>query len=188
MKIEYRVGDALATECAFIVQGVNSKGVMGSGIAKSIRIVYPKVYDEYNAYYVKWGLSLGEVIPVWVDETNYDGHMVGKRVIFNSVTQENFGRDPDVVYVDYQAITDVFDEINHLMFEDLYIDFAKENGSWTGPFWPQIALPLIGAGLANGKWLEIARRIEQASIHFQPVVYVENQEKLDMILSELAVV
>lgn len=46
-KIEVHVGDILSVDYGIIVQQVNAQSVMGSGVAKSIRDVYPGVYDHY---------------------------------------------------------------------------------------------------------------------------------------------
>ncbi len=46
MKINYVNGDLFATDIKTIVHGCNAQGVMGSGVAKSIRENFPKAYDE----------------------------------------------------------------------------------------------------------------------------------------------
>jgi hypothetical protein len=45
------------------------------------------------------------------------------------------------------------------------------NGSPRLPI-PQIALPLLGAGLAQGKWSIISQIIEDEATDFQPIVYL----------------
>jgi O-acetyl-ADP-ribose deacetylase (regulator of RNase III) len=181
MEIIYKVSDIFTTDAAFIVQGCNAQGQMNTGIAAAIRLQYPKVFNEYQAYYKMWGLKLGELIPVWVDPIAYNGHMVGERVILNGITQEFFGVDPidpNVLYVSYDAIAQVCKEIATTLSEAVYVEFAQEKGSWTNGM-PNVAFPLIGAGRANGLWPEIAKQIEQESPNYQPIVYVESQEKLD---------
>lgn len=187
MQIIYRVGDIFTTDSAFIVQGCNAQGQMNTGIAAAIRFQYPKVFAEYEAYYKRWGLKLGELIPVWVDPIAYNGHMTSKRIIFNGITQEFFGVDPidpNVIYVSYEAISQAIREINYEMIDGAVMALAREHGTYTNGL-PNVALPLIGAGRANGSWPEIAKRIEQESKNFQPIVYVENQEKLGVIQEQL---
>jgi len=90
------------------------------------------------------GLELGEIV---VSLQN-DG-----KVIHNAITQKNFGRDASVVYVSYWAIAEVFRKIDSFGVKE-------------------IALPMIGAGLANGDWNVISAIIENTLITTKPVVYV----------------
>ena len=144
MKIEYVVGDLVASDEAVIAHGCNAQGVMRSGIAKAIREEYPTAFRDYrNTYEVQGNiLRPGQVI---VTRTL-------NRTILNIISQEYYGYNtPDIVYVSYEAIETAVRNINDLG----YI---------------RVALPKIGAGLANGNWEKIANIIE-ANAHFQPVVY-----------------
>lgn len=142
-KIEYRKGDLLNTEIRHILHGCNTRGVMGSGVAKAIRDMYPKAYQDYNDKYNNYGLELGSIVVSIQDE--------GK-VIHNAITQQDYGRDPSRVYVSYWAIANVFRQIE----------------SW---HIKEIALPKIGAGLANGDWNVIEAIIENTLTKTKPVVY-----------------
>jgi O-acetyl-ADP-ribose deacetylase (regulator of RNase III) len=145
MKIEYRRGDVLTTDIAHIVHGCNSHGVMGSGVAKMVRSKYPPAYQRYVDEYNRVGLELGTVIPsIQRDD----------KVIYNAITQQNYGNNKNVVYVSYWAIAEAF----------RYIDSAVNI--------KQIALPMIGAGLANGNWDVISAIIENTLTRTLPVVYV----------------
>ena len=144
MKIEYRKGDLLETEITNIIHGCNSRGVMGSGVAKAIRAKYPRAYQDYVDMYDNVGLELGDM-PI---STQPDG-----RVIYNAITQKEYGRDSSRVYVSYWAIAEVFRRID------------KSNIS-------EIAMPMIGAGLANGDWNVISAIIENTLTCVQPVVYI----------------
>ena len=44
--ITYKNGDLLESNCNFICHQVNCQGVMGSGIAKQIRNLFPFVYED----------------------------------------------------------------------------------------------------------------------------------------------
>ena len=46
--MDFLVGDLLESDVQVIVHQVNCMGVMGSGIASSIRKKYPEVYEEYK--------------------------------------------------------------------------------------------------------------------------------------------
>lgn len=144
MKIEYVKGDLFQTEVKYIIHGCNSKGVMGSGVAKILREKYPRAYQDYNDTYNSYGLELGNII---VSSQN-DG-----KVIFNAITQQDYGRDPSRVYVSYWAIAEVFRKINQSGIKE-------------------IAMPKIGAGLANGDWNVISAIIENTLIDTKPYVYV----------------
>lgn len=144
MQIEYVKGDLLQTEVKHIIHGCNSHGVMGSGVAKVLREKYPKAYQDYNDAYNSYGLALGDNIVSVQD----DG-----KVIHNAITQKDYGRRDDRVYVSYWAIAEVFRKIN----------------SWGVK---EVALPKIGAGLANGDWNVISAIIENTLIDTKPYVYV----------------
>ena len=144
MKIEYIKGDLLQTEVNHIIHGCNSRGVMGSGVAKVLREKYPKAYNDYIFKYNNYGLELGDVIVSVQD----DG-----KVIHNTITQKDYGRDISRVYVSYWAIAEVFRNINSRGIKE-------------------IAMPKIGAGLANGDWNVISAIIENTLIDTKPYVYV----------------
>jgi O-acetyl-ADP-ribose deacetylase (regulator of RNase III) len=173
MKIEYRLGDVLTNrDCQYIVQGCNAQGAMGSGIAKTIRDLYPNVYDEYRAVYDVAGLAMGSIVPVVVPAVEYLGEEYPERIILNGITQEFAGRD-DVRYVSYDAIANVVELI------DSMIDPAIDHDV-------KVGFPLIGAGLANGDWFVIARLIETLSTKFTPIVYVFTEADMAKVQKVLA--
>lgn len=135
-------GSVLTLKNGIIVHGCNSKGKMNSGIAKSIRATYPGAYRVYMQEFYKNGLFLGGVT-YYRHPAAADGSQI---VIANAITQENYGREKDVVYVDYQAVSACFDDI------------ARTARIMQLP----VHFPLIGCGLANGIWPEVSVRIETA--------------------------
>jgi O-acetyl-ADP-ribose deacetylase (regulator of RNase III) len=141
MKIEYVHGNLFASTERVIAHGCNAQGVMKSGVAKVIREAYPQAYQDYRNKYEHSGLYLGEVI-----ETQLPG-----RTILNIISQQYYGRDPNIVYVSYDAIFKAVKRINEMGHE-------------------RVGFPLIGAGLANGNWNVIAAIIESYA-NFTPVVY-----------------
>jgi O-acetyl-ADP-ribose deacetylase (regulator of RNase III) len=50
MSIKFCNGDLLESGCSLICHQVNCQGVMGSGIAKSIREKWPEVYSQYKHF------------------------------------------------------------------------------------------------------------------------------------------
>jgi len=146
MKIQYFLGDLLESNEFYIAHGCNAQGVMRSGVALAIRERYSRAYSDYKAHYDSSGLNTGDVITTRLVD----------RCIFNIVSQEFFGRDPNVVYIDYDAVHTWVRKLNaysHL--------FMIES----------IGFPMIGAGLANGDWNRIAGIIDEHST-FQPNVYI----------------
>jgi len=142
MKIEYRKGDLFSTECKYIVHGCNAQGVMGSGVAKIVRDKYPEAYQEYlRMFRTEGDLVLGDVI--WAES---NGKFIG-----NAITQEFYGTDQR--HVSYDAVA-------HVMWEINTITTIKE-----------VAMPKIGAGLANGDWNVIAAIIESELKRVKPIVY-----------------
>lgn len=136
-------------------------GVMGSGIALQVKTDFPEAYNGYRDRF-KECIEKGEPhLPlgtsIWV-KCN-DG-----RTIINAITQKEFGRDKDRVYVDYDAVRAVMKQINAAAIA------AK--AAFTDSPIEAVAFPTIGAGLANGSWKIIARIIEEESKDFQPVVYL----------------
>lgn len=107
-----------------IAHGCNAQGKMKSGFAKQLRRIYPRAYLQYRLAYIEGNLKVGDWILV-----NCRGVEV-----FNAITQEYYGRNKDVVYVDYSAVESTLKHIaKHALKEDL-----------------PIHMPFIGGGLANG--------------------------------------
>lgn len=126
--IKGNLWELVPSKCV-IVHGCNAQGVMGSGFAKDVKIMYPKAYNYYvQAFKTTERLAgkdwLGRVIAV--DE---NGH-----TIVNAITQEFYGRDPTVKYVSYAAVVASLTKA------------AKIARKLNVP----IYMPLIGGGLANG--------------------------------------
>lgn len=153
MDIIYKHGDLMKATERFIVHGCNAQGVMGSGVAKLIRDKYPQAYNDYVDVHRVNGLLLGQTI--WV---NTHPH-----AIINAITQQDYGRDQNVVYVSYDAIAAVFRQINATAAMPTSNAFGEIDA---------VAMPLIGAGLANGRWSIISKIIEEEAKNFQPVVYL----------------
>lgn len=121
-------GDLLSAK-GVILHGVNCQGVMGSGVALSIKNKWPIVYEEYMLFIKESGGGgdklLGKVNAVLVQE--------GVHVI-NCFTQDRYGRDGKM-YVDYSAMDRCMKTINVRLVSPIPINF-----------------PLIGCGLAGGHW------------------------------------
>jgi O-acetyl-ADP-ribose deacetylase (regulator of RNase III) len=145
MKIEYRTGNLfLDTNIAYIVHCVNAQHRMKSGFAKELRERYPDAYDTYMAEPV---LRMGDIIPHVAPDS---------RTIFHLVGQQHYGNDGER-YVSYDAITEGIVTLNKIAPEIRMTE---------------LAMPLIGAGLAGGSWSVISEIIQHYSVDFQPIVYL----------------
>lgn len=123
-------GNILDAKVGILVHGVNMQGKFNAGLAKQIRQMYPKAYQDYMRHYEHSALRLGDVIFTPVRP----GLMIA-----SAVTQEFYGRDPNYVYVNYHAVLECFKQV--------------------GPVAIMTSLPVIhpriGVGLANGDWSKI---------------------------------
>jgi O-acetyl-ADP-ribose deacetylase (regulator of RNase III) len=138
--IQTKQGNVLDIEHGVIVHGCNSHGVMRSGIAKEVRERWPGAFEIYVKEYIEsvnqglTGLPLGGFTIYEVSPTKY---------IINAITQKNYGRDPNIVYLDYVALGEAFQDIANGPITNLIGDILLNHG---------LHFPLIGCGLANGKW------------------------------------
>lgn len=145
MDIKYIKGDLFKTDEYVIVHGCNAKGVMGSGVAAIIREKYPEAYTRYKEIHKDFGLYLGDIIPVKSND----------KMIINAITQDRYGSS-GVRHADYQAISVAIASI------DRFVNTINCNS---------FAMPMIGAGLANGDWKVISAIIESETKLTKPIVY-----------------
>lgn len=138
-----KYGDLLEAK-GVIVHGCNAHGVMGSGVAKQIKAKWPEAYRLYytRTYMVSKVMLMGRIPSVLDKEGN---------LIVNMITQMHYGRDPNIVYVDYEAVRKGFHRLNFELLE--YI----RDGHW---YANTVNFPLIGCGLANGSWRIISKIID----------------------------
>lgn len=142
--IQYKKGNLLDVMEGHIIHGCNARGVMGGGVAKVVRETYPACYLAYLNEFTLKGLKLGTFVQYAVNS---------KLCIWNAITQETYGNDPTVVYVDYAAVERCFTDI--ALQVKLYEMMA---GSFPGT----VHIPFIGAGLGNGDWPTIEKIISNA--------------------------
>ncbi len=139
--IETQIGNILDIQAGIIVHGVNCRGVMGSGVAKKLRDMYPKLYSSYRQYVDSQAGAMGNSETLlghvhWYEPTK-------ELAIANAFTQDAYGQD-GAKYVSYDAIHDAFKIIGASAV------FNKR----------PIYFPMIGAGLGGGSWEVIKTIIE----------------------------
>jgi len=144
-QIVYRTGSLVEAIEPYIAHGCNALGSMGAGVAVAIKNTFPEAYAAYRTEFERRGncLPLGLMIPA----------LSGGKTILNLITQQRFGGRK--VHADYGAIRTAMAAV------DAYV--AEGDG---------VAMPLIGAGLARGRWSTISAIIEEESRRFRPVVYL----------------
>jgi len=136
--IQTRHGDMLSVTRGILVHGCNARGRMGKGIALTIKKLYPDAFRIYEEEYRTAGLKLGTITSAEVAQD---------LIIVNAVTQDHWHHpDPNVVLADYDAIERAFVLVRKIALERRL----------------PVHFPLIGCGLAHGKWEEVAPRIERA--------------------------
>jgi hypothetical protein len=136
MNVEHVIGDLLDYPFGInvIVHVANNAGVMGSGIALSIKQRYPAAYKAY----MEAGHEMGE----WSQAEAGPG-----RLILNLVAQDGYGRG-----------------MRHLDYEAFYAGLADIHGTlkrfrWTPD--PVVGMPyLIGCHRAGGSWKVVKAMID----------------------------
>jgi O-acetyl-ADP-ribose deacetylase (regulator of RNase III) len=126
-----------------IVHGCNSLGVMGAGFAIGVKDLYPHVFQTYRKHFEKQGLRLGEV--VWARALE-DEQQRPVLAFANAITQDRFATVQDEKVVSYDAVWDAFLTVRQV---------AEKTGF-------PVHFPLIGCGLAGGKWRVVSALIEEA--------------------------
>lgn len=118
--------DGQPNKC-IMVQQVNTKGKMGSGLAKAIRERYPQVYEHYRGEYELGLLELGYTSYIEVDTDKFVANICG---------QDNYGYDGKQ-YTNYEALRSGLEDVK-MMANALKVD---------------IIIPYrIGCGLGGGDW------------------------------------
>lgn len=126
MALKIEVGDmftnTLERDCV-IIHGCNAQGVMGSGVAKIVRDLYPHAYLAYKQAHRRYGLKVGQVV--------VSPQVLNGPIIANAITQEFYGRDGKQ-YASYDGVI--------VALQQIADNFGNEK---------EIHLPLIGGGLGG---------------------------------------
>lgn len=134
--INHVKGDIFKSDADIIIHQVNCQGVMGSGVAKQVKDLYPNVYVHYREYCKDFTPEemLGTVFMVPIDNKT--------RFIANFFSQNNFGYDGNC-YTNYEA------------FEKCLLYMKKNYSEFS------MAIPyLIGCRRGGGSWEKIYQMIE----------------------------
>lgn len=172
MDIIYKVGDMFESPSSILAHGCNSHGVMRSGVAKTMVERHYTAFSAYRTSFEDTGLYVGEVVFAGSTDRNTNQF----KLIANCITQKDYGRDPNVVYVSYEGIRAAVKAINE--YVRAYVVGREDQIHYENGL-PTVTFPLIGAGLANGEWGYISDIIMEESKDIQPVVYIQTEEEKD---------
>ena len=161
--IQHKIGDLFESNADFIAHQVNCQGVMGSGVAKQVRELFPHTYVRYRDVCMEEaGFLLGHIHVV--DEVLPNG----KRLyIANLFAQDRYGHGGKR-YTDYAAFRSCLRELRKRA-ERFRVLYGKE---------PQIAMPYrIGCDRGGGDWNIVLDIIEQELGELDVTLYELPQEK-----------
>ncbi len=143
MGMYYKSGNLLDTPVEYICHQVNCQGRMGSGIAKSIKEKWPKVYTSYMDYY-NYYVFHGNNSRYLLGQCQFIDVESGKTVI-NMFGQEYYGYDGRR-YTSYDAFWGCLGEIKKTVPKGSKIGFPDH----------------IGCGLGGASWEVIKTMIREA--------------------------
>jgi len=139
-------GNILTAHEGYIVHGCNAEGKMGAGVALQIRNKWPQAYASYRKAFTNGRLSLGSI----------SGALVSDRLlVINAVTQPTWGRDR-VCRVHYPCVHAAFASLVQMACVMPELERIPAI----------ISFPLIGCGLAGGKWELVEPQILSAVPHY----------------------
>lgn len=142
MTVVHIEGNIFNSVMPAIGHGVNTRGYMGSGIAKTVRALYPSVYTEYRNVCRSVGMVGGDHLPLLAQE--YIGP--DERWILNIASQEGEGRNAKYTFLE-TALEKAYDWVSDREFTGL-------------------ALPKIGAGIGGLEWNDALAIIENRASHY----------------------
>lgn len=146
--MEYITKDVTTVEYGIVAHGCNCQGVMGSGVAKGIRAIWPEAYERYTEVCRAYGKDqqlLGLAHFVTVKKTD------PKIIVANLFTQDRYGSDGKV-YADRQAIAIALEQV-----------FMMSN-TMNMP----IYMPKIGCGLGGLDWNNDVKPIVEELVNSNP--------------------
>lgn len=154
--IEYKKGNVvdafLNGKGDYLIHGVNTRGVMGSGVAKEIKRRIPEAFSAYIDICLNSSLQgselLGTTVEVPIDFTT--------RSVVNMFTQNFYGTHER--HFNYGAFA-----------KCLIVQFSMKFGQ-------TILMPKVGAGLGGGDWEIIEEIIRYSGMNKNHFIVYELEE------------
>lgn len=160
--IVYSVSSLFASQAPVVLHGVNAMGKFGAGVAKVMAGTWPSARQDYLRAFSEGRIGLGRVVWSAIDARRTVGHLV---------TQQDFGRIPGRVYVDYGAVAECLRTVAEAAVRGVPGTPARDG-------FGAVALPKIGAGLAGGDWARIEEAVERECGHLDVTVHVLSPEEI----------
>ena len=157
MPIEHVVRNLLDGPEQVILHGCNARGFFGAGVAKAIADTHPRARDAYMRAWKQGKLTPGVI--TWSSS--------GVWRIGNAITQDRYGRDPNVRYVIPEALRQCIRAMDVLAQRSHSETIIS---SWFGGAVDRVAMPRIGSGLGGGNWEEMEAIIREEAKNFSAVI------------------
>lgn len=135
----HRDGDLFTTNAKIIAHGANTKGVMGAGIAHTVRKKFPKNYAGYVSHCNSGLAQPGE----WYGNNQDDNDIL----VLNLYSQDKPGANARYEWV-YSSIMDFF---------RLYSNYLPVFGT-------TVAIPEIGSGIGGLEWPKVRMLLDAAEV------------------------
>lgn len=145
-------------DCDIIVQGCNCQGVNGAGISGAFN--YKFNADDMDRWYRK-DKKNEDVLGTYNSWFHFDNSLEFIRIV-NAYTQFYPGAD-----FRHEALSRILDEMNK--------EFKGET----------IGFPLIGCGIAGGKWHEVRRLIKTKLTNCNVVIFYFTEEDYKTYVNEI---
>lgn len=136
--ITYKQGDLFQAREIAIAHGCNTQGVMGAGVARLVRDLYPTVYNRYAASCYDGQFRVGTAQALWADPERD----AADRLVYNLGTQRHPGADATAWGI-FLAFAN--------MAEDARVRHIDD-----------IAIPRIGCGIGGLTWPTVEAAINEA--------------------------
>lgn len=162
--IAYSVSSLMDSDAQVVVHGVNARGKFGAGVAKVMAETWPETKADYLRAFSAGSVKLGAVFWSEIKPAMMVGHMV---------TQEDYGRIPGRVYVDYGAINACLRKVARAAAEGM-------PGTSLADGFTAVAMPKFGAGLAGGDWRRIEEMVECECGHLDVTVHVMSPAEIPL--------
>lgn len=136
-------GNIFESKCDFLINPVNTVGVMGKGLAYNFKKKYPQNFLKYEKYCKSKDFTIGKLLIIQENNKN----------IINFPTKKHWKEKSEYEYI-------------LLGLEKLKIALDKYNIS-------SIAFPKIGCGLGNLEWDKVFQMIKQWENEIKETILVE---------------
>lgn len=152
--ITYVVGDLFKSPARVLVNTVNTVGVMGKGLAKDFKTIYPEMFKQYQLLCEKGQFNVGQL---WLFKTNH-------KWILNFPTKKNWKHPSKIEYIDAGL----------QKFVSTYADKGITSASF----------PLLGCGNGGLDWEREVRPLMEYYLKNLPIdIYIhlnrENNHKIE---------